>query len=40
MRQHSSSGLNLLEGPVWSAKAQEAMMVLEVQAAYPDRDEA
>lgn len=40
MMKHSLSGLDLLEGPLWSTIAQEVMLVSVAHAASPDRDEA
>lgn len=40
MRKSSLSGLDLLEGPPWFKRALEAILVLVVQAAAPDCDEA
>ena len=40
MRRCSLSGLDLLEGPLWSAMPPEAMLVSVVHAAAPAHDEA
>lgn len=40
MRKGSVSGLDLLEGPLWSVTPLEAMLVSVVHAATQDHDEA